>query len=142
MAITSALIAFVVAVAAITPLPLTPMYNTHKVAAYYAPGVMEQVADNRGMSLEGYLDGVAVISDDVSWLGREVYISFRGGPIEGPYLVVDVAWSHDLPALIENNEGIEVGYVTAERWGIAGQGRVGPVLVYVVGGGDDGAKEQ
>lgn len=109
-----------------------PLYpGEERVAAYYAPGVMEAVARRRGLSLEGYVDGVAVISDDPLWLGREVFIAYDGR-IEGPFLVVDIAWKHDLPKLRAYNEGIEVGYRTAERWGRAGGGRFGPVFVYVV----------
>ncbi|MCW7071932.1 MAG: hypothetical protein OCU12_06380 [Methanophagales archaeon] len=127
------LTAITISVATLPPgfMSAVPLYSEEKVAAYYAPGVMESVAERRGLSLEGYVDGVAIISDDPLWLGREVFIVYDGRA-EGPFLVVDIAWKHDLPKLRSYNEGIEVGYRTAERWGRAGGGRFGPVFVYVV----------
>jgi hypothetical protein len=58
-------------------------------ATYYSPGLMEQVAANRGITLAGYAGGVAL--NRARDLRRAVWIEWAGGPITGPYLVVDCA---------------------------------------------------
>jgi hypothetical protein len=57
-------------------------------ATYYSQGLMEQVAANRGMSLEGYAGGVAL--NRAADLRRTVWLEYQGD-ITGPYLVVDCA---------------------------------------------------
>lgn len=55
-------------------------------AAFYAPGLMARVAENRDMDLMGYAGGVALMP--CGDLGREVWIRFANG-WDGPFLVVD-----------------------------------------------------
>lgn len=56
-------------------------------AAYYQPGLMAQVAEARGLGLEGYAGGVALMA--CGDLGREVWLHFPGESWDGPFLVVD-----------------------------------------------------
>ena len=91
-------------------------------ALRYAPGVMEATAIWRGMSLDGYLDGVALMSPGD--IGEEVWLKIPGGNWEGPYLVVDCAARGDIWATILHFENtIEVGYKTALRWGMINEGK-------------------
>lgn len=55
-------------------------------AAFYAPGLMAQVAETRGMDLGSYAGGVALMA--CGDLGREVWVRFPDG-WDGPFLVVD-----------------------------------------------------
>jgi hypothetical protein len=55
-------------------------------AAFYRQGLMAQVAETRGMDLDGYAGGVALMP--CGDLGREVWVRFPGG-WAGPFLVVD-----------------------------------------------------
>lgn len=92
-----------------------PMY-TKGAATFYAPGVMEATAHVRGMSLDGYVDGVSLMSPvDI---GQEVWIKYNG-IWEGPFLSVDTAQqNHMCQAIQTRGEVIEVGYKTANRWGM------------------------
>lgn len=93
-----------------------PLY-TFGGAVFYAPRVMEATADYRGYSLEGYLDGVAMMSP--ADIGRTVWLKPPGEPWEGPYLVVDCARRADMwPIAIVRREVVEVGFTTALRWGM------------------------
>lgn len=58
-------------------------------ATYYRPGLMDQVAINRGLDLDGYLAGVAL--NRAGDLGRVVWLDFDDGLLYGPFLVVDCA---------------------------------------------------
>jgi len=86
-------------------------------ALRYAPGVMEATAIWRGMSLDGYLDGVALMSPGD--IGEEVWLKIPGGNWEGPYLVVDCAARGDIWATVMHfGNTIEVGHKTTARWGM------------------------
>lgn len=86
-------------------------------AVFYAPFVMEGTARYRGYSLDGYLDGVAMMSP--ADIGRTVWLKRPGGEWEGPFLVVDCARRGDMwPIAITRGEVVEVGFSTALRWGM------------------------
>ena len=85
-------------------------------ATFYAPQVMEATADYRGMSLDGFVDGVSLMSP--SDIGKVVWIKYDG-VWDGPFLSVDTAQqNHMCQAIQTRGEVIEVGYKTAERWGM------------------------
>jgi len=85
-------------------------------AVWYEPQVMGATAEVRGLSLHGYLDGVASMS--CADVGLPYWIN-RGFGWEGPYLVVDCPQLDDVYSVIVYREEVmEVGWRTAERWGI------------------------
>lgn len=101
----------------------TPAY-TSGGAVFYGPNVMEGTARWRGMPLEGYLDGIAMMSP--ADIGATVWIRRPGLPWEGPYLVVDTAGRIDAyPVVTHRREVIEVGFQTALRWGMVEGGDSG-----------------
>ena len=85
-------------------------------ATFYAPGLMEATAGYREMSLDGYVDGVSLMSPlDI---GADVWIKYNG-EWEGPFLSVDTAQqNHMCQAIQTRGEVVEVGYKTAQRWGM------------------------
>lgn len=97
-------------------------------AVYYAPFMMEATAAARGLSLEGYVDGVSGLS--CADVGLEVWIkrdparttagqSGVGQGWEGPFLNVDCAQRNDMyGAVVFRGEVIEVGFETALKWGM------------------------
>lgn len=88
-------------------------------AVYYAPGVMEATAAYRGLSLDGYLGGVALMG--CGQLGESVWIRRPGLALEGPYLVADCARLNDYwPIIKGRGEVIEVDWQTWARWGYDG----------------------
>lgn len=60
----------------------TPMTFLDGYATYYAPGLMEKVAANRGIDLQAYLGGVAL--NRAGDLGRAVWLEWGPGQVEGP----------------------------------------------------------
>ena len=85
-------------------------------ATFYAPNVMEGTARYRGMDLDGYVDGVSLMSP--SDIGKVVWIRYNG-VWEGPFLSVDTAQqNHMCQAIQTRGEVVEVGYKTAKRWGM------------------------
>jgi len=87
-------------------------------ATYYAPWSMEATANIRGMSLDGFLDGVSLMSP--ADIGETVWIRRPNHDWEGPFLVADCAQGNDIwPAIYYKREIIEVGFVTAVNWGLA-----------------------
>jgi len=96
------------------------------LATYYAPGVMEAVAVNRGMDLSHYRGGVAL--NRAGDLGRTVWLE-RNGVIDGPFLVVDCARRGPHFEDRERRGYVaEIDYRLAREWGIVG---VGPTPVKV-----------
>lgn len=95
-------------------------------ATYYRPGLMEEVATNRGLSLAGYYSGVAL--NRAGDLGRTVWLTWGSGERTGPHLVVDCAQAaHFL-------EREERGYVVEVDAELAGEMEfygLGPVAVRV-----------
>ena len=92
---------------------------------YYSPGLMQQVAENRGLSLEGYAGGVAL--NRRGDLGRVVWLEFDGA-IDGPFLVVDCARREHYESREQRSRVVEVDAQTAMRRGFYG---VRPVSVKV-----------
>lgn len=97
------------------------------LATYYAPGLMEEVAANRGMGglPAGYVGMVAL--NRMGDLRRSVWLE-REGEVTGPYRVVDCAGRGDH---FEDRERrrlvVEVAYELGQAWGM--QGPV-PVVVH------------
>lgn len=84
--------------------------------SYYAAGLMDRVAANRGLSLEGYAGGVALMRRGD--LGRVVWLRVTGpGPGEGqpwagPFLVVDCAHPRHYAGLVKRGRAAEVSRAT------------------------------
>jgi hypothetical protein len=77
---------------------------------------MEATAAARGLSLDGFVDGVS--GTTCADLGLTYWIK---GPLgwEGPFLVVDCASRADLyGVIVHRDEVVEVGWETAYRWGM------------------------
>jgi hypothetical protein len=92
---------------------------THSVGAvvFYAPNVMEAQARYRGVNMEGFLDGIAMMSP--ADIGRTVWLKRPGHDWEGPYVVLDCAQRDDFyPIIMHRGEVAEVGFATAVRWGM------------------------
>lgn len=86
-------------------------------AVWYAPYIMEGTARYRDLPLEGFLDGVSLMSP--SDIGRTVWLRRPDHDWEGPFLVVDSAARGDIWAVITTRkEIVEVGFQTAARWGM------------------------
>lgn len=86
-------------------------------AVWYAPYIMEATAQYRGLSLDGFLDGVSLMAP--SDIGRTVWLRRPGHDWEGPFLVVDTAARGDIwPVINSRKEIVEVGFQTAARWGM------------------------
>ncbi len=86
--------------------------HTIGVATYYYPGVMDRVLINRGLSLDGYVDGVVMMT--CAHVGESVWIRRSGLGWEGPYLVVDCGGPHGVWTFAsEYKLHIEVDY---DRW--------------------------
>lgn len=98
-----------------------PQYS-YGGAVWYSQYVMEGTARARGMSLDGYLDGVSLMSP--SDLGKTVWIRFPDREWDGPYLVVDCAQiNHHFAAAYYVGEVIELGWQTALKYEMVGAGR-------------------
>lgn len=97
------------------------------LATYYDPGLMQQVADNRGMSLDGFAGGVAL--NDCADLGLVVWLEFEGLPVLGQFLVADCAQPQHAIIREERGRVVEVSADLARRVGFYG---VGPWPVRVL----------
>jgi len=98
----------------------TPALATGKAAFYY-PGLMKATAEYRGLDLDGYVDGVSLMT--CADIGFEVWIQRPGHAWEGPYLSVDCARRGDLYGVVAGRgEVIEVSWKTAQRWGMVTEG--------------------
>ena len=91
-------------------------------ATYYSPGTMEATARFMDLSLDGYLDGVALMG--CSEIGATVWVRrWKDTKLliwEGPFLVVDCAeWDDHYAIAVGRWEVIEVGFKTAVKWGMA-----------------------
>lgn len=86
-------------------------------AVWYDPWIMGSTARYRNLDLEGYLDGVALMSP--ADIGRTVWLRRPGLDWEGPFLVVDSAARQDMwPVITHRREVVEIGFDTAARWGM------------------------
>lgn len=96
-------------------------------AVFYAPWLMEATAEYRGLSLDGYLGGVSVIS--CGEIGNSVWLKRPGYLWEGPYLVADCSRRNDMEGQVRfANLNVEVDFDTAVRWNMAiygGEGNEG-----------------
>lgn len=96
-----------------TPAP----QHSYGKAVWYAPYLMNATAEWRGMSLDGFLGGVAMMSP--ADMGEVVWLKRPGLNWEGPYLVVDVSSRiHIWTTITKIEEIIEVDFDTAVRWGM------------------------
>ena len=108
------------------PIPGLPDYATQYLdmpklftgkALFYGPWAMQATANYRGLSLDGYIGGVALMT--CGDLGESVWLRRPGFDWEGPYLVVDCARRNDLYGLIVYwGDSVEVDWKTARRWGM------------------------
>lgn len=81
--------------------------------AFYAAGVMEKVAANKGYDLSGVKDGVAL--ESCGMVGNKIWLNFDG-IIDGPYLVIDCGARSGLFRIVAyQNIAVEVGNKTYER---------------------------
>ena len=96
-------------------------------ATHYAAGLMELVAATRELSLAGYAGGVAL--NRRGDLRRQVWLDWRDGSTDGPYLVVDCAQRHHFADREASDLVVEVDYQTADARGFAGLAPV-PVVVH------------
>ncbi len=92
------------------------------MATFYAEGVMERVARNRGLSFKGhgFKGGVALMNcgdiGDYVWIKRGTQYEF-----EGPFLVVDCSSREHLYFnVVINGIAVEVDWETSRRWGMNG----------------------
>lgn len=95
-------------------------------ATYYAPELMETVAENRGMDLSGYAGGAAL--NDPRHLGDVVWLDW-GDEVQGPFLVVDCGQEKHIPERERLGRVVEVSAEVAMDRGFYG---VGPVPVTVL----------
>ncbi len=91
-------------------------------ATYYADGLMEQVAENRGRSLTGYVGGIAL--NRAGDLGRIVWLEWPDPKhgwlqttIEGPFLNVDCSQRRHFAERERRRLVVEVDAQTAQRRG-------------------------
>lgn len=116
----------------------TPYMSMSGCAAYYGIGVMEKTALNMGyideadsdayyewLESEGYIGAVAVYR--LGDRGKDVYILWPDGIIDGPYKSIDVVAEHHYDLGLDKNRVIDVDYETAVRHDMRG-----PVSVTIV----------
>ena len=110
---------------------LSLFYTEQGQAAYYNPGVFEQVVAIRqaGWTANPLPKQLApiigfVARRDCSEIGQLVWICHESEGCKGPYLVADCAnqlENHD-KVMERKNIVVEVDFNTATRWGIIGLG--------------------
>lgn len=96
------------------------------LCTYYNPGVMERVADYRGLECRECIGMVATLN--CGQMGRQVWLarpstalrSAQEAPVEGPFLVVDCAEKKHKENLAKRGLVAEVDWQTSRRWGMAG----------------------
>jgi hypothetical protein len=94
------------------------------VATYCRDGLMEQVADRRGIPLDGR---VPVALNRAGDIGREVWLEWPGGTID-PAIVVDCAERADYFKRLQLHRVVEVSADLAKLRGFYG---IGPADVKV-----------
>lgn len=98
-----------------TPLPQIGL------ATFYAPGLMEYVADYR--QRQGQLPACPECVGAVALLrggdiGRRVWLQPSGGERVGPFLVIDCAHRDDIPPLLARNWVVDVSFEVGQMWGM------------------------
>jgi hypothetical protein len=89
-------------------------------AVFYSEGVAIATARSRGLDLNGYLDGVSLMSP--ADIGMPVWLKRPGSEWEGPFLVIDSATRGDIyPIIVYRGEAVEVGFRTALSWGMVNE---------------------
>jgi hypothetical protein len=92
------------------------------LATFYSKGTMEQVAHNRGISLDGAVDYVAM--NRAGDLHRLVWIEYEGR-LYGPYRVADCAGrGRDYQMRERLGRIVEVSWEQAQAWEMRGPGEV------------------
>ena len=85
-------------------------------SVWYAPWMMEGTANFRGMSLDGFMGGIA--TNSVGDMGKTAWLKRDGMGWEGPYLFVDVSQrNHAYHHAVNVGTIFEVDFLTALRWG-------------------------
>lgn len=103
-----------------------PTYTVGNVV-WYAEGVMEETAAYMGVDLSPYMDGVALMS--CSDFGETVWLRRPGMGWEGPFIVVDCAQRWDMYPIVHYvGEVAEIGFATAQRWGMVEESAEGLVI--------------
>ena len=86
-------------------------------ATWYDVEVMEATANWRRLSLDEYLDGVALMSP--ADIGKTVWLRKLHSRWEGPYLSVDASSRGDMwKNVMVGREVVEIGFRTAVRWNL------------------------
>jgi hypothetical protein len=96
-------------------------------AVYYAPGVFNIVARNRGMKLRADVDGYAAVID-CRQIGRVIKAKLNGGNLE-TFQVLDCSAPRDRARHQRTGQIIEVDYQSAVRNRFVHRGRA-PAQVY------------
>lgn len=103
------------------------------VATYMAPRhgpQLENVAARKGISLEGYVGGVAL--NRKADIGRIVWLQWDDGEIDGPFLVIDCAQGgQHYIARLEQDRVVEVGARVAKERGFYGVGPEGVTVWFL-----------
>lgn len=91
--------------------------HTKGSVVWYSEYIMELTAEQVGVDLAPYVDGISLMSctdfRQVVWLRRP------GHNWEGPFIVVDCAKRQDMfSAIYYHGEVAELGYKTANAWGL------------------------
>jgi len=95
--------------------------------SYYAAGVMEATAEVRNLSLEGFRDGISLMSP--ADIGQTVWLYTQDYGWYGPLLVADCAKHGDIyPLVVLHNEIAELGAKSAEELGLVSS--TGDVIKY------------
>lgn len=89
--------------------------HTIGVATYYAPGVMEVVLENRGLSIDGHKGALVFLS--CAHIGESAWIRRPGMNWEGSWLIVDCVQPYHFWAnAVGNHLFIEVDYDVWQEW--------------------------
>jgi len=96
------------------------------LSTYYRAGLMDEVAINRGLDLDGYISGVAL--NRAGDLGRVIWLEWDDGSIMGPFLVVDCAQRIHFDEREQQGRVVEVPAWVARLQGFYGIGPIGVVV--------------
>lgn len=89
--------------------------HTIGVATYYMPGIVDKVLKNRGMTLDGYIDAIVVMS--CGHIGESAWVKRPGFGWQGPYLIIDCSQPYHSWVNISNRHlHVEVKQSLWEEW--------------------------